>query len=103
PEKLKGQATVPLFVHFHGGSWLPAVAAARDGRFAVIAVQLGAGSATYGRPFLDRDKFGQLLAEAEQKAGAKFEPVGLTGWSAGYGAIREILRAPAYYDRVRFV
>ncbi len=103
PERLAGNKQVPLFIHFHGGSWLPEMAAARDGRFAVIAVQLGAGSTVYSKPFLDRKKFGDLFAEAEQKADVKFDGVGLTGWSAGYGAIREILRVDEHYERVRFV
>jgi hypothetical protein len=103
PEKLKTDAEkVPLFVHFHGGSWLPEVAAAERGT-AVLTVQLGSGSAVYAAPFADPKAFGRLLEEAEAKAGVRFEPVGLTAWSAGYGAVREILRVPEYYERVRFV
>jgi hypothetical protein len=102
PDGLPRRDRLPLFIHFHGGTWLPEVAA-RDNQLASLAVQLGAGSATYGKPFRDPQQFGKLLAEAEQKAGVRFEPVGLTGWSAGYGAIREILRVPEYYDRVQFV
>jgi hypothetical protein len=103
PEQLKLQGRVPLFLHFHGGTWLPEVAAARHGKAAVIAVQLGAGSRVYAKPFADPKLLGRLLQEAEAKAGVRFEPVGLTSWSAGYGATRAILRVPEYYDRVRFV
>jgi hypothetical protein len=103
PEGIKETKTVPLFFHFHGGTWLPEVASARVGKAAVIAVHLGSGSSTYAKPFRDREAFGKLLHEAEQKAGVRFDPVGLTAWSAGYGAVRQILRMPEYYDRVRFV
>lgn len=103
PEKLKLEGQVPLFVHFHGGAWVPEVAAARHGQAAVIAVQLGSGSAAYARPFVDPRAFGRLLKEAETKAGVRFAPVGLTAWSAGYGAIREILRSADQYERVQFV
>jgi hypothetical protein len=103
PEKLNREKSVPLFIHFHGGTWLPEVAAARDSRFAVIRVQLGSGSAVYAKPFKDRQAFGNLLREAEEKAGVHFGPVGLTAWSAGYGAIREILRAPDGYKRIEFI
>jgi hypothetical protein len=103
PEKLKLESKVPLFFHFHGGTWLPEVAAARHGRAAVIGVQLGSGSAVYGKAFADAKVFGQLLQEAERKAGVRFEPIGLTAWSAGYGAIRAIVRVPENYQRVRFV
>src|SRR5262245_57309716 len=49
PAALKSPA--PLFVHFHGGTWLPEVAAARAGKTAVISVQLGSGSSVYAKPF----------------------------------------------------
>jgi hypothetical protein len=102
PEKLTA-GTVPLFIHFHGATWLPEVAAARLGRAAVVSVHLGSGSAVYGKPFADGRAFARLLAEAERRSGRRFEPVGLTAWSAGYGAVRAILRAPEHYRRVRFV
>lgn len=102
-ERLKREGKVPLFLHFHGGTWLPEVAAARHGGTAVVGVQLGSGSGVYARAFADPKTFGELLREAETKAGVRFEPVGLTAWSAGYGAVREVLKVPEYYRRVRFV
>jgi hypothetical protein len=101
PEKLPAGAA-PLVVHFHGGTWIPEVAAARVPS-AVIAVQLGAGSSTYARPFADAKAFAELLQEAETKARRQFDRVVLTGWSAGYGAIRAILQVPVQYERVHGV
>jgi hypothetical protein len=103
PAKLKLKPSVPLLIHFHGGTWLPEVAAARAGNTAVISIQIGAGSGVYAQAFSDPQRFGKLLAEAESKAGVKFEPVTLSAWSAGYGAIREILKVPAYYARIERV
>jgi hypothetical protein len=85
-----------LVVHFHGSTWLPEVAAARVGGIAVITVQLGSGSAVYARPFLDRALYTRLIAEAEAKAGMTFPRIALASWSAGYGAVREILRVPEH-------
>ena len=45
PAKLKFKDTLPLFVHFHGGTWLPEVAAAKEGRRAMLSLQIGAGRA----------------------------------------------------------
>jgi hypothetical protein len=101
PEKLPA-GPAPLILHFHGGTWLPEVAAARVPA-AVISVQLGSGSAVYGKAFADPKAFSVLLQEAEAKAGRKFDRVGLTAWSAGYGAVRAILKTPEHFDRVRFV
>jgi hypothetical protein len=88
-----------ILFFFHGGTWLPEVAAARE-HVAVVTVQAGAGSGTYARLFEDQKRFGHLVAEAETKSGALFRQVFLGGWSAGCGAIREILKSPESYARV---
>lgn len=103
PSTLSQREKTPLFVHFHGGTWIPEVAAARHGNTAVITVQLGSGSSAYAKPFAAPERFGAMLTEAERKSGTKFEPVALTAWSAGYGAVREILKVSENYDRVASV
>jgi hypothetical protein len=103
PEGVARTGKVPLFLHFHGPGWIAEVAAARAGDLAVIHAQLGSGSAVYGKPFRDASRLRDLLAEAEKKTGRQLELVGLTGWSAGYGAVRAILRAEEYYRQVQWV
>jgi hypothetical protein len=88
-----------ILFFFHGGTWLPEVAAAQN-KVAVVSVQAGAGSATYTRLFEDPARFLALLKEAESKAGVRFGHVVLGGWSAGCGAIRQILKASDSYARV---
>lgn len=101
PEKLPA-TSVPLFIHFHGTTWISEIAAAKFSA-AVITVQLGAGSAAYGKPFADPKALSEWMQEAEEKAGRKFTMIGLTAWSAGYGAVRNILKDPEHYKRVNFV
>ena len=101
PEKLSPGDKLPLLIHFHGPGWI--AEAAGKGKSAVLSVNLGSGSAVYGKPFTQTKRFGQLLDEAEKKAGRKLDPVGLTAWSAGYGAVRAILRHEENYRRVRWV
>jgi hypothetical protein len=98
PAGIKASSGTLLFF-FHGGTWLPEVAAAEN-RMAVVTVQAGSGSGTYARLFEDPARFIALLKEAESKAGVRFGRVLLGGWSAGCGAIRQILRAPESYARV---
>ena len=99
PKGVKKKA--PLFIHFHGAPIIPEIAAARAGKVAVISMQLGTGSGVYGRPFTaDPQLFPRLVAEAEAKAHMTFSPIILTSWSAGYGAVRAILRVPENYARV---
>ncbi len=99
PAKLTSKKSLPLLIHFHGGTWLPEVAAVGVNT-AVISMQIGSGSGVYAKVFSDPQRFGNLLKEAETKAGMKFSSVTLSGWSAGYGAIREILKTPESYARV---
>ncbi|HMC60313.1 MAG TPA: hypothetical protein VKJ01_14075, partial [Candidatus Solibacter sp.] len=88
-----------ILFFFHGGTWLPEVAAARN-HVAVVSVQAGAGSAAYAQLFNDSQRFLGLLRDAESKAGTRFGRVMLGGWSAGCGAIRQILKTPESYRRV---
>ncbi len=99
PEKLVGSTRVPLVVHFHGARWIPEVAAAENG-YAIISVEGGSGSTAYAKQFSDPALFRSMLAEAERDAGVAFTSIWLTAWSAGQGAIREILTVPEYYERV---
>ena len=90
---------LPILFFFHGGSWVPEVAAARN-HLAVVSVQAGNGSGSYARLFQDPHRFATLLREAESKLGVRFRRVLLGGWSAGCGAIRAILQTPESYRRV---
>jgi hypothetical protein len=100
PERVKNARGVRLLFFFHGGDWLPEVAAARQRKMAVVSVQAGEGSSTYANLFADTRRFPKLIAEAEHKSGLKFSGVDLGGWSAGCGALREILKDPPSYQRV---
>ncbi len=102
PAGVKPRRGIPVLFFFHGGAWLPEVAAARN-RVAVVSIQAGAGSGSYARLFEDPKRFIALLEDAESKAGARFGPVLLGGWSAGCGAVRQILRTPESYARVAAV
>lgn len=100
PKGLKKKA--PLVIHFHGGPLAPEIAGARN-KVAVISMQLGTGSSAYARPFADPQLFSRIVKEAEAKSHMTFSPIILTSWSAGYGAVRAILRVPEHYARVNRV
>jgi hypothetical protein len=88
----------PVILHFNGAPWLAEQEAASVYRdVSIAALYLGAGSTVYETPFLEKASFDRLLAEAE--AGGR--PLILTGFSAGYGAIRAILRHS--FDRVNSI
>jgi hypothetical protein len=99
PGSLANRRERPLVMHFHGPAWLTECAAAKAGA-ASISIQLGAGSGRYERPFQEPAAFRDLLDEASRTADGTWSSVTLSGWSAGYGAIRAILREPVHVRRV---
>jgi hypothetical protein len=84
---------------FHGGTSLPESVGSRL-KTAVLTIQLGSGSGTYASALSDPDRFATILADAERRLGVHFRPVTVAGWSAGCGAIRELLKQSASMTRV---
>lgn len=107
PERVSAADAIDLVVHFHGAEWLAeqSVAALGDGRVSTV-VNLGAGSGAYDRAFADPAAFDSLLAGIVREVGivrGTLPPLGtvtLSGFSAGHGAIRAILREPRHVGRV---
>ncbi|MBK9166984.1 MAG: hypothetical protein IPM24_05905 [Bryobacterales bacterium] len=94
----------PLVIHFHGPAWLVEASVRRRWRRAAsLSVHLGTGSAVYAAPFREAGRFGVLLDEVERATGRPWAPVVLTAYSAGYGAVREILRDATNRDKVQAV
>jgi len=67
---------------------------------AVVRVQAGAGSGSYVQLFQNPTRFLSLISAAESASHMHFGQIALGGWSAGCGAIRQILLDPASYNRV---
>ncbi|MHB1312727.1 MAG: hypothetical protein ACYC3L_11995 [Gemmatimonadaceae bacterium] len=102
PQRALGVASAPLLIHFMGATWLPQRAVATmETPVIVAAAFLGNGSSVYSRPFAaDSLLYQRLLDSLRVRIGQvtlapALQGVYLSGWSAGYGAIREILRRPA--------
>jgi hypothetical protein len=102
--------TFDLVIHFHGAAWLAQQAvASADSRAVAAVLNLGAGSGAYARPFAAAAAFDSLLSGVVREVSAitgKPAAIGrvtLTGFSAGYGAIRAILKEPRHFTRVSAV
>jgi hypothetical protein len=72
---------VPFF--FHSPEYVPEIAGARNEMVVVVSFQIGAGSPVYTKPFTDPNYFGELLREAETKAGVPLRPITLGGGAQG--------------------
>lgn len=107
PKRALGGDAVDLVIHFHGAGWVAAQSVAALSRPTVAAaVNLGAGSGAYHRPFTDPAVFDSLLnAIVGEVTMARSKParlgrIALVGFSAGHGAVRVILREPRHFARV---
>jgi hypothetical protein len=101
--KVNTKRAVPLIVHFHGTAWLVESHIARQmPNAALITVNLGTGSSAYGRPFEQAEVFQALIVEASKALELKhgWSSITLIGFSAGYGAVRAILRQQKNFDLV---
>jgi|KBSSwiStaDraftv2_1062776.scaffolds.fasta_scaffold514776_2 hypothetical protein len=98
---------VPLCVHFQGGVKAAEENFARMQRSGVlIASTLAGRSGAFAEPYRDPAAFRALLAAGEaellRRCGrdVHFGPLLITFWSAGYGAVRELLRDPDLFARI---
>jgi hypothetical protein len=100
---------VRLTVHFHTVAWFAIAEHLRrglDGPLAVFA--LGEGSSVYRTPFEDRARFGRVLKRVEAELrrggageGCRIAGVDVSSFSAGYGAVRELVKSPEYVALIR--
>lgn len=88
------QRPTDLWVHFHSAPWYVIGEYQRAGHKGPVAVfDLGQGSETYAKPFRDRAVFGQWLAKATESLGVpSIGALHFTSFSAGYGAVRELIQ-----------
>ncbi len=104
--KVTTDKPVPLVIHFHGVPWLMEYHVVKQfPKAALITVNLGSGSRVYGEPFGRAEMFQELIDEAGSKLGLKkgWSSITLVGFSAGYGAIRAILRHDEHFREVNSV
>ncbi len=107
PAGTRHAGALRLVVHFLGAPFVPEYAVSRLGGDHVLAVvNIAAGTGAYARPFADPAAYDSLLAGIRREVGAglqravAFRTVTLVGFSAGHGAIREILRDSAHFAAV---
>jgi hypothetical protein len=108
---LGGRSRPPrLVIHFHGAAFVAEAAVARLGSSYIGAtVNLAPGSGVYDRTFSDPAVYDSLLAGIAREAAVvvgepvTFRRVTLSGFSAGHGAIRAILRDARHFASVNAV
>jgi hypothetical protein len=89
-----------LVMHFHTVAWFTIQEhLRRDSKLPLLNFALGEGSATYSKPFQEPARFQDWLRRVESElvsrgapANASVAGVDISSFSAGYGAVREILK-----------
>jgi LysM repeat protein len=91
-----------LIVHFHGHYPIRKEFVKVADGVVLVAIDLGIGSGAYGQafsaPFVFEKLIDSVKAEMARRTGKKktyVRKLALSAWSAGYGAIEQILRQPA--------
>lgn len=91
-----------LIVHFHGHEPIRKELVKTGKGVVLVGIDLGIGSGAYSTAFASPHVFTNLIASVEaamaKRSGKKkafVRKLALSSWSAGYGAIEQILRQPA--------
>ncbi len=90
-----------LIVHFHGHEPIRKEFAPVGGGIVLVGIDLGVRSLPYVNGFASPKVFPRLLASVQTALAKKYRRkrtfvrrIGLSSWSAGYGAIDQVLRQP---------
>jgi hypothetical protein len=98
-----------LTVHFHTAAWLPIQAHHAAGAGVVAVVNRPGLSSAYRVPFSDPAAFPALEQAVRDGLGDQGRPcppfagLRISSFSAGYGAVRELVQQSTVFDRIRSV
>ena len=99
PERDNKSPQVDLLIHFHGANFILEHAVYHSNHpFALAVVNLGSGSSVYENPFQNKSTFSELIDSVKNSISQKksveteFSQIYLSSFSAGYGAVRTILK-----------
>ncbi|MGH2643060.1 MAG: hypothetical protein ACRDE2_03865 [Chitinophagaceae bacterium] len=98
PAKSINAKKLDLLIHFHGNSAIVDYSATKyHGHLIAVSITLGAGSSVYSNAFNPPDQFQKLIDSVQSVASRqlhhsfRIHRIIISGFSAGYGAVRKIL------------
>ena len=93
-----------LTIHFHTAEWFVIQEHIRRGATHPLATfYLGEGSTVYRRAFEDAGRLGRVIEMVERELAFKASAIEVSSFSAGYGAVREIIRHSKYFERIQAI
>lgn len=104
PAHISRNDSVDLLMHFHGSSsvteWLGCDV---NKKVVIVTINLGSGSSRYEKPLLPKETREKLFSRIEEEVAMNNLLISRTivsGFSAGYGAIRALLNSPDSFERI---
>lgn len=106
PPGWKSSNKLTLTVHFHGAAWFAIQEHLRRGlNEPLLAVYAGEGSSVYQRAFQDPDSWptvlSHVMSELKTPPNTQIDRIDVTSFSAGYGAVRELLKQELPQKHIR--
>lgn len=96
PDNFKPAKSIDLWAHFHSADWYVISEYQRtDFHDPLLIFNLGQGSTVYGKPFVDKGVFDKWIKETLKLvpgSPTEVKALHLTSFSAGYGAVRNIIQ-----------
>lgn len=111
PAAWRPTTSTVVAIHFHTAAWFTIQEHLRRGAMhPLVCFDLGQGSTTYRLAFEDTNRLARVVALVEEQLRHQGRVTNLnvialevSSFSAGYGAVREILRRPHYHALIQTV
>ncbi|MBS1721248.1 MAG: hypothetical protein JST35_12450 [Armatimonadetes bacterium] len=104
PDGWKADGPARVCMHFHTAAWYIVSQYQSTGlKDPVVTFNFGQGSTVYGNPFKKEGSFAPWLAEVENQLHTKVDRLVVSSFSAGFGAVRELIRQPDFLDKLETV
>jgi len=111
PSAYRPSKAIDLTIHFHSAIWHAMQEHLDRGATGpIIAFYPGEGSSVYAKSFEDKARLGRWMRAVEAEcikrgapAGARVQSLAISSFSAGYGAVRQILEDPLAFNLIKRV
>jgi len=104
PDGWKPRRQNRVCLHFHSAPWYVVSQYQTTGLHdPVITFNLGQGSSVYAAPFANRDSFLPWHKAIETSIHGRLGNLVVTSFSAGYGAVRNLIKQPDFLNRLETV
>ena len=93
-----------LWIHFYSAEWF-VVQEYRRAKFShpILILNLGQGSTTYARPFSLKGSLKPFIDQTIKITASQISSLNFTSFSAGYGAVRNLIQDQSVLDQIKTV